>query len=342
MTKEIKLYQEDIPPDEESIIEQLIQVFYKRYEENNPLTQHQFVRGTHAKAHGCVYGEFIVAPDLAPEYRFGIFKEKKTYPCILRFSSGSPFSQSDKIKDIRAVAIKLLHVEGDKIIDEWKDFKTQDFILQNDPVFFIRNAKDFLNFMRCRNNLSQFIFPSLNPFTWHLREPYLFMRSAKKKVSNPIHTPYWSQTPYLLGPRAIKFSIRHSGLPQDSFVFSPSEHSLREALVSYLKNSEATLDFLIQFQTDPYLMPIEDATVEWSEKLSPYVKVASINIPSQRLDTPERWQFQENLSFNPWHSLPDHKPLGGINRARCRVYQAIAKIRHERMHATEYEPENLP
>jgi hypothetical protein len=35
------------------------------------------------------------------------------------------------------------------------------------------------------------------------------------------------------------------------------------------------------------------------------------------------------MSFNPWHAVPAHKPLGGINRLRQAVYQAISKLRHE-------------
>ena len=34
------------------------------------------------------------------------------------------------------------------------------------------------------------------------------------------------------------------------------------------------MDFMVQVQTDPHRMPIEDATVKWPERLSPYVPVA--------------------------------------------------------------------
>ncbi|MEK1942330.1 MAG: hypothetical protein AAAB16_18325, partial [Pseudomonas sp.] len=35
-------------------------------------------------------------------------------------------------------------------------------------------------------------------------------------------------------------------------------------------------------------------------------------------------------SFNPWHALPEHRPLGGINRLRKAVYEAVSAYRHER------------
>ena len=67
-------------------------------------------------------------------------------------------------------------------------------------------------------------------------------------------------------------------------------------------------------------MPVEDPTVEWK---SPFIKVATLKLPSQTIDSPEQLEFCENLSFNPWHSLPEHEPLGGINRPRKQVYQEL-------------------
>jgi hypothetical protein len=39
--------------------------------------------------------------------------------------------------------------------------------------------------------------------------------------------------------------------------------------------------------------------------------------------------FCEHLSFNPWRCLPEHRPLGGINRARKAIYDGITRRRHE-------------
>jgi hypothetical protein len=46
-------------------------------------------------------------------------------------------------------------------------------------------------------------------------------------------------------------------------------------------------------------------------------------------DSPEQDGFAGHLSYNPRHTLPEHRPLGGINRARRAVYLAISKLRHE-------------
>jgi hypothetical protein len=33
------------------------------------------------------------------------------------------------------------------------------------------------------------------------------------------------------------------------------------------------------------------------------------------------------VAFNPWHSLAEHRPLGGMNRARREIYAAMAEFR---------------
>ena len=83
---------------------------------------------------------------------------------------------------------------------------------------------------------------------------------------------------------------------------------------------------------------MEDSKTEWLESEAPFIKVATIRIPKQVFDTPEQNEFCENLSFTPWHSLPEHRPLGGVNRVRRTVYEATSKLRHEMNRAQRTEP----
>jgi hypothetical protein len=94
----------------------------------------------------------------------------------------------------------------------------------------------------------------------------------------------------------------------------------------------------VQLQLDPDTMPIEDAGIAWDEAASPFQKVATLTIESQVFDTPERREFGDNLSFNPWRCLPEHRPLGGISRARRQVYHALSALRHEYNEAPRAEP----
>jgi hypothetical protein len=50
----------------------------------------------------------------------------------------------------------------------------------------------------------------------------------------------------------------------------------------------------------------------------------------------------EQLSSTPWHALPEHRPLGSINRARRVVYDAVSKYRHEQNNEPRREPTAVP
>ena len=71
----------------------------------------------------------------------------------------------------------------------------------------------------------------------------------------------------------------------------------------------------------------------------PFVKVATLELPPQEFDTPDRRNFGENLSFNPWRCLPEHRPLGGISRARRQVYRTLSGFRHDSNAAPNVEPD---
>lgn len=96
--------------------------------------------------------------------------------------------------------------------------------------------------------------------------------------------------------------------------------------------------FRIQVRTDPAAMPIEDPTVEWPESKSPYLRVARVMIPRQDFQTAVRQEFCESLSMTPWNALPEHRPLGGINRMRKAVYQKVSELRHDLNRAPRVEP----
>jgi hypothetical protein len=85
-------------------------------------------------------------------------------------------------------------------------------------------------------------------------------------------------------------------------------------------------------------MPIENASVRWPEKLSPYHVVAKLRIPRQRFDSPAQLAFADNLSFNPWHCMPQHRPLGNLNRARRHVYYELSKLRQKMNDHRHIEP----
>ena len=67
--------------------------------------------------------------------------------------------------------------------------------------------------------------------------------------------------------------------------------------------------------------------------------VARVTIPPQDFDSPEQRAFCENLSFTAWHGLAAHRPLGGLNRLRRTVYDAVSRLRHEINGTPRVEPD---
>ncbi|MEJ7636502.1 MAG: catalase family protein [Singulisphaera sp.] len=297
-------------------------------------------RGQHPKHHGCVRAEFIVQHDLPEELRHGVLREGRTFPALIRFSNGRNWD--DRKGDVHGMAIKLVGVAGEESPEAEKAEQTQDFVTADHPVFFIRDLADYVPFSEAlfearRSRWSRIGFVLRVLVSPH--PPWKGLRAAlAKKPDSPLRIQYWSQTPYRLGRLAVRYSCR----PDLSFVPPPppsrSQDKLREALSSHLASREARFDFLIQVQTDPVAMPVEDPTVGWDEAASPYRKVATIRIPPQVFDIPEQRAYCENLSFTPWHALPEHRPLGAINRARKVIYEALSARRHELNRVPRHEP----
>src|ERR1035437_8473843 len=91
-------------------------------------------RDAHAKSHGVLVGTLTVYDNLAPHLRQGLFRQPGSYPIVVRFSSASGDINSDKIPSPKGMAIKVIGVEGRKVLAGHEDEATQDFLLVNDPV----------------------------------------------------------------------------------------------------------------------------------------------------------------------------------------------------------------
>ncbi|MCA9522594.1 MAG: catalase family protein [Myxococcales bacterium] len=299
-------------------------------------------RDAHPKSHGCLRASFTVDNrNLPTSMRVGLFAENKSYDAWMRMSNGSFNMQADKTGDVRGMAIKLLGVDGEKLLESEKNESTQDFLLISNPRLFVRNAIDYVEFSQKAfdgNPLSYFF--SLDPNDVHLREFFVAVEIQLKKVANPLTIRYWSTTPYLLGTSAVKYSAKPCTSSDDQ-VLVTSDDYLRDAMRATLAFDDVCYDFMVQVQVDPEHQPIEDPSIEWDEADSPFIKVAELFIPQQSFDSDAQNTFCEHLSFTPWHSLPAHRPLGGINRARKTVYEALSTLRHSHNQVERREPTSL-
>src|SRR5262249_51741401 len=145
-----------------------------------------------------------------------------------------------------------------------------------------------------------------HPKTWHLDALEIIKGIASQKVKNPLEIQYYSMTAYLFGDRAVKYSARPCAPPRPQYTATSSPSFLADTMEKNLASGAGCSDLMVQLQTNPGDMPVENPMKLWSEKESPFVPVARIDIPSQSFRSEEQMRLCENLSFTPWHALPEH------------------------------------
>lgn len=326
------MHHESKPANEDLYRDKLIELLQAKMMRDTP----QFMeRDAHPKQHGLVKAVFSVAADLPQNLQHGVFIPGRNYEAWVRFSNQNAPSQSDRKKDIRGAAIKLMNVPGEKIDVQNSNITSQDFITISTPVFVTRDVKEFFHLIRALVKGKPAL---LRHFLFHPRS-LLNLLKSNKNYASPLQTRYWSTTPYLLGQQQI---VKYSLIPHAGVVTripsAAGPNFLRETMASQLAETDYRFDFCVQLQTDPQRMPVEDPGKEWPEHLAPFIKVATLTIAQQVFDTPAQHAYGLNLSFNPWHTLAAHRPLGGINRARHVIYQTLSNFRHRHNHQAQTEP----
>src|SRR5262245_8070734 len=317
LTSPIEL--ETVRPDESAVIAEFIAYLKDASARRHPTGP--MLRFNQGRQTACVQAEFTVLEDLAPELRVGLFSEPRTYAAWIRFANAE--SKSDREKDVRGMSIKVTGVQKQNLTT---GVTTQDFLLSSRPVMVAGNTRDFLGLLRALE------VGGLRLLSYALSHPRALRNGLAARSHDSCHLdiPYWSATPYLFGEgggRAVKYKVRPCSGISSALPRRLSDDYLHEAMRAHLAKAEACFDFMVQFQTDPRTMPIEDASVEWSDRASPFRTVARVRIPKQDIADPARSALCEEATFDPWHSLPEHRPLGNMNRARREIYPALAEFR---------------
>jgi hypothetical protein len=333
----LKIAEEKLLPNEEAYLDSIIQSFDAQL--RGLWKPGKFERGGNTKTHGIVRGEFIVHDNLPAELRHGIYAKPQTYRAWVRFSGPGPYITPD-IDDIgfMSISIKLMGVPGPKLMEEEKF--TQDMFGVSTPTFVTPDTEANAQLQVASLKNAQ-IFHFVNLHRSHVLD--LIMQSLWTKTqSSPFEAPYFSCVPYLLGERqAMQYSVwprstRRTPIPR--LPFRPPDDYLRDAMVASLAAGDVEFDIRLQRQTDPHLMPLENNAVLWPEKLSPRVSAATLRIPRQKFDSQAQLDFARRLSYNPWHCIAEHRPLGNQSRARRRMYDTLSKLRHSMNNVPLYEP----
>ncbi len=302
----------------------------------------RFERGGNTKTHGLVRGTVTIRDDLPEHMRHGIFATQRNYPVYIRYSGPGPEEPPD-IREIGfgSMAIKLMDVPGPKLMEE-EEKRTQDMMAVTTPTFVTPDTRANAR-LQYWSLLDLAIFYALNPLDSHVLD-FIMQGLWGETQYNPLGQRYWSCVPYLLGEgQAMMYSFvpktkvftKIPGLPLGKV----SPNYLRENMIKTLDQHDVEFDLLVQVQTDAHRMPIETAAVRWPESFSPFIPAATIHIPSQKFNSPAQFEFTRRLKINPWHCLPEHRPLGNQNRARRRMYQELSNFRQKENDIPHIEPD---
>lgn len=333
----LQLAQEKIQPGEELYLQSIIDSF--RQQMRGLWQPGRFERGGNTKTHGIVRGEFIVHSGLPANLRHGIFAERRVFPAWVRFSGPGPYITPD-IDDVgfMSISVKLMQVPGPKLMDDEKF--TQDMFGISTPTFVTPNVEANAQLqLESVKNAQIFYFANLKHS--HLLD--LIMQGLWIKTqTSPLEAPYFSCVPYLLGEgQAMEYSFwptSNDRTPVPRLPLRPPDDYLRQALAAALAQRDVELEMRVQVQTDPHLMPIENAGILWPERLSPRIPVATLRLPRQSSDYMAQLAFARRLCYNPWHCVPEHRPLGNQSRARRQMYAALAELRQSMNAVPHYEP----
>ena len=333
----LKIAEEKPLPDKEAYLQSIISSFQTQM--HDLWKPGGFERGGNTKTHGIVRGEFIVHDGLPENLRRGIYAQPHTYRAWVRFSGPGPYITPD-IDDVgfMSISIKLMGVPGPKLMDEEKF--TLDMFGVSTPTFVTPDTKANAQ-LQIESVKNASIFYFLNFHRSHVLD-FIMQSLWIKTQSSPFEAPYFSCVPYLFGEgQAMQYSVwpkTNKRTPIPRLPLRPPDDYLRDAMVASLAAEDVELDIRLQRQTDPHLMPIENNAVLWPEKLSPRISAATLRIPRQTFNSPAQMEFAKRLSYNPWHGIAEHRPLGNQSRARRRMYAELSKLRHTMNDVPHYEP----
>lgn len=311
------------------------------------------VRFAHAKGYGLVKGHFEVLPNLATEYAQGIYGKPAVYPAVVRYSNGLAHLGSDaSLGPVAGMALKLFGVPGRKMLDDEPGSLNMDFNMINGPIFFCNTVRHYLFLEEIFIDIPKYLSRgkagrnemfrdwvtgkgNLAPEEWAWDELGAFLRlGLGAHWQNLLLTSFWSMGAVRHGDYVAKLRIR----PTDQAAALVKRRQLdpgaeaevfRPALVEELRERQYEFDFQVQLCADLDAMPLDDLTVEWPEKLSPFVTVARLTFDRQDIGHESNLKSAEGVSMTPWRCPEEHQPLGSIQRLRKQVYQQSSVHRHK-------------
>jgi hypothetical protein len=352
---------ETVDPNLDRLLEQIIP-FWEKTVRESPVVEGsgRAVRGAHAKTYGVVKAEVQILRNVPPAYAQGIYAKPGRHGALIRFSSASNHLGADAtLGGVLGCAMKIFDVPGAKLVEEEPESTTFDYVLKNSPIFIANTAKHYLALQSIGVNAPKYLARGNTGFhelltdfvtgkgtfeqsDWAWDELFAFVKLSQTPVRNPLLTTFSTMAAVRHGDYVAK--VRLAPATENTTRVIHRELDLRSrpdvfypTVVDEVQASAFDFDLQVQLCTDLEAMPVNNTTVEWPEKLSPFVTVGRVHIPRQDISGNENFEKTDALAFNQWRVTEEHRPLGEIMQVR-RIYTASAKLRRTINHQPQTEP----
>ncbi|MBT1090636.1 peroxidase family protein [Streptomyces sp. Tu102] len=325
-------YEGGSPRAERLVFERLARELMRVQVKNRRAGGGPVARAFHAKAPVAVENARLrFHDDLPAALRVGFARPGAEYPATVRLSGASGIRQGDGSPDLRGAAVRVRVTEQE----------SHDLLATSHPVSHAANAREFVAFAKAMAGARS---PLRKAFALLVKLPLAVgprtagrmrrnVRAATRHTVDSLATEtYWSRGAMLWGEAGpVRFLLRPA--PGSAPAPTPDRGEtdfLHREFADRLAHGPVEYDLCVQRFVDERRTPVEDASVEWTDGMSPALPVARPTIPGQDLDSAEAHATArriEDLAFNPWYTTEEFRPLGNINRARKAAYQASSAHR---------------
>jgi hypothetical protein len=347
---------ESLEEDEEETTRQLNEALLRISEIVHKDEGHAY-RSVHAKSHGLLLAELRVPGGLSAALAQGVFAKSGTYPVAMRFSTSPGDLLDDVVSTPRGVALKIVGVEGERVPGS-EGHKTQDFLMVNGPVFSAPTAKAFLGPLKLlaattdkAPGLKKVLSNALRGLETIVEKAGGQSATLKTMGGHPfthiLGETFFTQVPMRHGPYMAKLSLAPVSpelvaLADARLDLGDKPDGIRQAVLDHFAVHGGEWELRVQLCTDIEAMPVEDASVEWSQGKSPYVPVARLVAgPQVSWSAARSAAVDDGMSFSPWHSLEAHRPIGSVMRVRKAAYEVTSGFRGSRNAVKVQEPTSL-
>jgi hypothetical protein len=200
---------------------------------------------------------------------------------------------------------------------------TQDFLLIQTPSLAVRTVDEFMTVVRTSaRGPAQLLLALVKNHGLGRALGIARAAGAMKKIESMATGTFYTAAPHRWGNTAAKLAlVPTAGGPARG----AGKNMLRDDLVARLKDGPIVYSLRAQMFVDDKTTPIELADVVWPESKTPYVEIATLTLHRQDVLSPRGQEIEalvDKVSFDPWHSIAEHRPMGGVMRSRRPTYKA--------------------